>query len=556
MENTKKLLEQVQNLNEEERYKDVVNILKNDLLKDSKDADLYIEKAKPLGNLKEYEQCKINSEKALLLNPKSAKAYYYLGKVCSAFKEYRKAIDFYSKAIEIDSEDALFYQGLGFTFFILKNYKKAIIYYKKAVELDSDNPRPLEGLGECYRYQKEYDKAIDYYSKAIELDPTKKNPYNAIGNVYFDQSKFEEAINYYTKFIKIDSEWSGVYRNRAMCYDYQEMYFEALKDYRRYLDLQEDKDSYKYKHALNRVQDIEIILQNTDYEDINEIVKKIKDLLSYKDGCVTHFTSLSTARYLILKNSSFRLSEGTFLNDTSEGTSLFKYLSFNNNLIKNKDTIDELFTQKPFIGSFVSENQHNDLAMWRMYGKEQQEEAKGCALTINIEKYKNAINDIINNDETFDVGQEFIFYRVCYIDDKGKFTIPDIKNKTKKEKELNDLMKSLHLNIDEYNKKGNFEYGNKLEELLNEIKFLVKSSEYLYEKEIRLVVNGAGFYKKIDSDFIPKVYIDLAPLKESLTKITIGPKVDRSDEWASVFHYSLINENFESEIHISHLPYK
>jgi hypothetical protein len=85
---------------------------------------------------------------------------------------------------------------------------------------------------------------------------------------------------------------------------------------------------------------------------------------------------------MILKNSPLRLSEGTFLNDTSEGRELFNYLSYETTKLNNNDTMAELFIERPFIGSFVSDTKHNDLTLWRMYGKEAQSEAKGCALTI------------------------------------------------------------------------------------------------------------------------------------------------------------------------------
>jgi tetratricopeptide (TPR) repeat protein len=557
MEKIKELLKKAVDLNAQKKYIEVINILNYTILNEFNNADLYIEKAKAFGNLKNYEECKNCSELAKQLDPSNVKAYYYIGRVYSAYKEYEKAIVYYSKAIEIDPNDVECYNGLGYAYYQLKKYDKAINIYKKSISIDSKNPRSFNELGSVYLSQKEYDKAIEQFKKVIEIDDKYHYVYNEMGNVYFDQNKYIEAIEYYNKYINLDPNWGGVYRNRAMCFFNLEKYNESLADYKKYIEIADDKNDFRYKNVINRIEEIERRLKNKYYEEISEIVNKIKELLIYNDGCVTHFTSLSTSKILIIENSRLRLSEGAFLNDTSEGMVLFKYLLFSSNLVKNSDTIDEIFTQKPFIGSFVSETKHNDLAMWRMYGKEKQEEAKGCAITIDIKKYRENIYKILGFDETsFTFNQEFKFYRVCYIEENGKFTIPDIKNKSKKEKELNTLMDNLKKVITRYNQDGDFKDINKIEELLNGISFLVKNSEYSYEKEIRLVVNGVGFEKKIECKEQPRVYIELASLGGSITKITLGPKVEKSDEWASVFHYSIENEGYEPEIHISHLPYK
>ena len=54
----------------------------------------------------------------------------------------------------------------------------------------------------------------------------------------------------------------------------------------------------------------------------------------------------------------------------------------------------------------------------------------------------------------------------------------------------------------------------------------------------------------------PRVYIELVPIKKSVEQITLGPKVDKANEWASVLHYSYKGEEKTPQIIISHLPYK
>src|SRR5207253_9129741 len=107
--------------------------------------------------------------------------------------------------------------------------------------------------------------------------------------------------------------------------------------------------------------------------------------------CLTHYTSLSVAKIMIIDKSAFRLSEGSYLNDTSEGRELFNYLNLHQISANDQPTFEEYFSEKPFIGSFVPEQLHNDLTLWRMYGKEDNFEAKGCAITIGKEEFLKAI---------------------------------------------------------------------------------------------------------------------------------------------------------------------
>ena len=94
-----------------------------------------------------------------------------------------------------------------------------------------------------------------------------------------------------------------------------------------------------------------------------------------------------------------------------------------------------------------------------------------------------------------------------------------------------------------------------LEKHLNSIAFLFKSNAYKNENEVRLVVKGVEFEKKYSMNVSPpRVYIELESIKKRVKQITLGPKVDKVNEWVSAFHYSY--EVNAPEIIISHLPYK
>lgn len=198
-----------------------------------------------------------------------------------------------------------------------------------------------------------------------------------------------------------------------------------------------------------------------------------------------------------------------------------------------------------------------------MYGKEEKEEAKGCAITIDMAKLLENLNDkmILNpkDSSSSKTDEEFRFYRIAYrVQGKqDRFIIPGARKQ--QEKTLNEYMNDLSARVKAFNpnkRKKTSDIQN-LVELLNEIAYLFKSAEYQHEKELRLVIRGIGFPKEVDpGSHQPRVYIELVTARPIIARITLGPKVERADEWAAAFFYSLSREGYQPEIHISHLPFK
>ena len=440
----------------------------------------------------------------------------------------------------------------------IKNYKKAENYFLKAIQIDPSFYNSYASLGDLYFNLKKYEKSIEYYLKVIESNPKHADSYFRIAYMYEEKGKTDDAERFYLKSLEMNIQHSSSHFNLGLIYFKKEQYEKAKKHFKKYIELEKNNKDYFFKNATSKILEINKILANKDYEKIKEIISNIKKTLEYKNSCVTHFTGLSITKKIVFNKSKFRLSEGTYLNDTSEGTELFNFLEYESPFGKKESSIDEFFVQKPFIGSFVSDVKHNDLTMWRMYGKEGKEEAKGCAITMNSKKLISEIliNLGISNETATE--NDFNFFKVAYKKGEGKFILPDEKETSKKVKDLNKFCQELKVALKDFNsKEEKLEVQKDVEELLFEIAFLFKGIEYQYENEVRFLQNGVGFEKKIDTELeIPKVYIELADVSKSITKITLGPKVTKSDEWAASLYYYLQNQGIDAEIHISKQPFK
>lgn len=617
-ENTNNLRENAAKLFNQGKFEDVITLLTDEVLETQKDAELYAWRARAnhksgfnvaatmlfaekaintdanyfMGYFaracawdikKENDKSIADYTKAIELNPDSADAYFNRGLAWQSKKETDKAIaDFhkaivnYSKDIKINPKDAEIYVWRGIARYYKEDYKKAIVDYTKAIAQKQDFADAYYCRGLAYVAIKKYDKAIADYSIIIKLDSDYKDVY------YYDRGlawkgwkKYKEAIEDYTEAIKIKPDFENAYYNRGLARkekdidsEGNEQYIDikgSKKDFEKYLELSADEKDNGVRYAkyylrkLDEINDIKL-------SEIIDLVIEIKKILLINEDCITHYTSLSALKILILAdNSKLWISEGNFMNDPSEGTELFSFLYDEDKREKVETTEMETFVPKPFIGSFVPEDMNNDLNMWRFYGKEDGVEAKGCAIVLRAQKFiediKNSLSNEKNKEARIEDESDVNFYQVVYLKHKSNdFDIPILK--PKKFKKFNDKINELKVKVTTYNEAKGANITS-LEEQLNDIAFLFKRDEYKNEKEVRLVMKGVEFEKKFCKKYKedtsvnpPRVYIELEPIKKRVKQITLGPKVDKANEWASALHYSYKEEKEIPIIEISHLPYK
>ncbi len=457
-------------------------------------------------------------------------------------------------------KDVELYTFRGFTWYIKKEYDKAVTDYNDALEINSDYELAFYNRGSAWVAKKEYDKAIDDYNKVIKLKPYYLDyAYTARGNVWKARKKFDKAIDDYTQAIRINPHFANAYYGRGLAQkgklakrnniDLNEIKY----DFDKYLGLTADKNDIGAKYAKYYIEELSAKINNPELWFIEQLVNAIKNKLQIRGRCIIHYTGLSGLESLILDNNKFRISEGNFMNDPTEGKEFFDFLEYKPYVSHTSRSGGKTFSQKPFIGSFVTKEMHNNLNMWRFYGKEKGVEAKGCAITLNKHKFIDDIKNSLSNEETrearLDDESDINFYRVVYVSRNGgiKFNIQDLDTS----EELERLMNKLKERLNSY-KGDNTSF---LEKYLNSIAFLFKSDAYKNENEVRLVVKGIEFEKKYNMDVSsPRVYIELVSIKDIVSQITLGPKVDKVSEWITAFHYCY--EKKTPTIMISRLPYK
>ena len=180
--------------------------------------------------------------------------------------------------------------------------------------------------------------------------------------------------------------------------------------------------------------------------------------------------------------------------------------------------------------------------MWIQYA----EDGKGCCLILESSSFDyeevNAFDGLIESEMDTSVGKMkeqkkeekngYCLYKVEYVkegqDNIYKEYIEQIKQVLGKVYKLwkenvkeRDKIKSIVVNI------------------LDQVRFLFKSSDYAHEKELRVIKLYAGEPKLKDADdlIVPKLYIDME-LDLDYQEVILGPKVENPREIAAYLGYT------------------
>lgn len=359
----------------------------------------------------------LKNEKILKFNNiQISELFLWRGTTYYELKEYDNAINYYNTAIEFNPNYALAYYNMGTILVSVKrNYNEALKYFECAREFDKKMVSAYVSIASIYRFRKNYNKALEILNNAIKIDSSDANSFYNRGIV-----KLEGYVN-----------WE-----------------ESINDFKKFKELTPNSDTW-VNYADYYINYIGERTQNPLLVELNQLVTKIKNCLICNESKIAHYTSLYTLKKLIFDKSKFRLSEGNFLNDPSEGLELFNFLDSDKSLSLLASVNSSI--HKPFIGSFVTYSNKDDLNMWRFYGKEDGVDAKGCSISIDKIKFLYALIESINIDyERHNSLRDNIdFYFVAYYDANSRKVILSDDYKCK---QLNILMYDLFKFINNYQK--------------------------------------------------------------------------------------------------------
>ena len=330
------------------------------------------------------------------VNPKTyARAQLGLGVAYAESGKREQAIKTWSKVRHEDDPKvyALAQLGLGAAYYAQRKLDQAIKTWSN-IRREKIAPETYAqaqfNLGVAYHAQGEPEQAIVAWSNIRRSDDSKiyaRAQFN-LGNTYKDQGNPEQAI----------VAWSNIRREEADPETYARAQFNIGKIYEDKGDLERAKEAYcnaqdffyynyeRVKRILECppkvIKKLRGIAENTD-----EVLKSLQIIPDFESQ-VAHYSRASTAFTLLEKKrkdqkpSHFRLSTIRGVNDPTEGLVLGKYWAQQgiSETIHTNDTAT-------FISCFTFN--HDSLNQFRLYGKENGQEATGVSLVFKKEFFSD-----------------------------------------------------------------------------------------------------------------------------------------------------------------------
>lgn len=336
-------------------------------------------------------------------------------------------------------------------------------------------------LGSICAIQMKFDKAENFFQKIQEQHDQKT--YNEtqylLGSLYHVQDNIEKAKQYYLNVKKEDNtevyakaqfDLGRIFKsennieNTVKCFlQVEQQYF--LEDYDEilqqiityYISISDKKILLEIENQLNKnlseqylkmvttglflIQDNKIkkdlmsILEN--FISIRNLlqVNKTKSKIYSFENRVAHYAKATTADFLLKnKTAQFRIYSTAKTNDPTEGILLYQYFNYLFKQQKTFWTVEKSSVWASFIGCFTFN--HDSLNQFRLYGKEDGQEATGVSMVLkpeffanthqnvfalekqnfNIDFIKNNLNNNNNSLDNKKIGKSLPLYRCIYLD--------------------------------------------------------------------------------------------------------------------------------------------
>ena len=175
-----------------------------------------------LSYLGKWEEMIEIGEEAIKIHPNFGLNYSWLGDAYIQIGKRKHAIDFYKKALNLLEKEIFFLEkklvkypreadetllnSLGEINIRLGNYEEAIKCSKRAANI-SPNEHNFHSIGLAYKEMGDYDKAIEFYEKSLDVNPEHSYAWFDLGLIYEDLNESKKAIDCYEKAVENSPQW-------------------------------------------------------------------------------------------------------------------------------------------------------------------------------------------------------------------------------------------------------------------------------------------------------------------------------------------------------------
>lgn len=233
------------------QYREVLLLLREAELLDSRDINIYILKTDAYLALDQQEKAVKLLEKALNLfeGQERIDLLFELADVYDDYEEFEKIFDCLKIILEEDpnNEEAL-YKICFWTDFTGRN-EESIRLHLDIIDEYPYNDLAWFNLATAYQGLKLYEKAIEAYQYAVTIDEKFDYAYRNMGDAYIRMRKYKEAIEVLEKVLELSKPEEVIFEAIGHCYDRLKNFAQARFNYRKASHLNQEESKLFYKIA-------------------------------------------------------------------------------------------------------------------------------------------------------------------------------------------------------------------------------------------------------------------------------------------------------------------
>lgn len=153
-------------------------------------------------------------QEAIRLEPKNLEANLKLGEIAFYSKDYDRAMECLTKVTSVDKNNRTAFFMKGYIYKETGDTTNAVYYFRRVIDLYPDFEPAYEEMGVLYA-NIHNPLAVEYLNTALKLEPKNVNALYAMAMYFQEIEEPDKANEYYTKILEIDPLNKFAWHNRG-----------------------------------------------------------------------------------------------------------------------------------------------------------------------------------------------------------------------------------------------------------------------------------------------------------------------------------------------------
>jgi tetratricopeptide (TPR) repeat protein len=180
-----------------------------------------------------------------VVDSRNEEIYIQRANIYSKKDNHEAAVSLLEKALELSNENLDIYSLLGMEYLFMDDFELAKKSFMQCVRFDPHDYSSLYNVVYCFEFLEDYDGAIHYLNNYLENSPYSQVAWHQLGKQYMVKDLLDEALAAFDFAIISDDKFIGAYFEKGKVLEKMGKFNEAIANYETTIKI-EDPTSHAY----------------------------------------------------------------------------------------------------------------------------------------------------------------------------------------------------------------------------------------------------------------------------------------------------------------------